>query len=530
MNIELKSLPDDTESLRNIILTLTQENKQLHQNNNQYKSRCDFLEEELRLMKDRMFNKKSEKITEEELLQGRLFDEIEANHKDEDTQAIKVKSHRRKKGGKRKLPESLPRIEIEHDIPGHDKKCECGHMKTRIGSEESEKLDIIPAKIRVEKHIRYKYACKHCEGLESKNGAVQIASLPPQLIPQGTATPGLVAYILAGKYIDGTPLYRLEKIFSRFGVDISRQTMCNWLMHVYKSSIDLIDQMWNDLLAYPLIGIDETTVQVLMEPGRENTTKSYMWVFRGGGRSSPQILFRYQATRSPVYVEEFLKDYNGIIQTDDYGGYAKIGKCEDIIHAGCWAHVRRKFIDAEKACGSNEFLTEILRLIGNLYAVEKHIRENNFDNKQLLEIRNEKSRPLLEKIYLMLQNKRGTIPPKNKISRAISYTLDDWKKLVVYLEDPVIPIDNNFVENAIRPFVIGRKNWLFSGSPRGADASAAFYSLIETAKSNGLEPYWYLRYLYTKLPYCESTDDLRALLPYSLSMDKIKKFFSEDML
>ncbi|MDY6966922.1 MAG: IS66 family transposase, partial [Halobacteriota archaeon] len=509
---------------------LHQSNNQLQQNYNQYKSRCDFLEEELRLMKDRMFNKRSEKITEEDLLQGRLFDEIEANHKDEDTPRVQVKSHRRKKGGKRKLPESLPRIEIEHDIPEQDKRCQCGHMKTRIGSEESEKLDIIPAKIRVEKHIRYKYACKHCEGLESKNGSVQIAPLPPQLIPQGTATPGLVAYILAGKYIDGTPLYRLEKIFSRFGVDISRQTMCNWLMRVYKSSMDLMNLMCNDLLEYPLIGIDETSVQVLKEPGRKNSTKSYMWVFRGESRSSPLVLYRYQATRSPVYVEELLKDYNGIIQTDDYIGYAKIGMSEDIIHAGCWAHARRKFIDAEKACGSNEFLTETISLIGRLYDVERYARENNLDSGKISELRNEKSRPVLEDIYSMLVNKHGAIPPKNKISEAISYTLDNREKLTQYLDDPIIPIDNNLVENAIRPFVIGRKNWLFSGSPRGAGASAAFYSLIETAKSNGLEPYWYLRYLYTKLPYCENGKGLRELLPYSLSMDKIKEFFAEDMI
>ncbi|MCG7851097.1 MAG: IS66 family transposase [Methanosarcinaceae archaeon] len=522
MNIELNNLPEDTESLKNIILTLKQENIQ-------YKSRCDYLEEELRLMKDRFFNKKSEKITEEELLQGRLFDEIEANHKDEESPSVKVKSYRRKKGGKRKLPESLPRVEIEHDIPEGDKKCECGHVKSRIGSDETERLDIIPAKIRVEKHIRYKYACKYCEGLESKKGAVQIAPLPPQLIPQGTATPGLVAYILAGKYIDGTPLYRLEKIFDRFGVDISRQTMCNWLMHVYKKSIDLMNLMWDDLLEYPLIGMDETPLQVLKEPGRKNTAKSYMWIFRGGGVSSQMVLYKYQPTRSPVFVEELLKDYKGIIQTDDYAGYHKTGESVGIIHASCWAHARRKFIDAQKACGSNDFLVKIISLIGNLYDVERHARENNFNSEKLLEIRNEKAHLVLEDIFSLLLNKHGSLPPSSKISEAIAYTLDNRQMLTVYLDNPIIPIDNNLVENAIRPFVIGRKNWLFSGSPRGADASAAFYSLIETAKSNGLEPYWYLRYLYTNLSFCKSDSDLRELLPYSISMEKIREAFAEDI-
>lgn len=530
MNFEQHNLPEDTGSLKNIILTLTQENEQLQQCNSEYKSRCDFLEQELRLMKDRMFNKKSEKITEEELLQGRLFDEIEANHKDEKTPKVKVKSHHRKKGGKKKFPDSFPREEIEHDISEEEKICECGQKKVRIGSEISEKLDIIPAKIRVEKHVRYKYACKYCEGLDSKKGAVQTAPLPPQLIPQGTATPGLVAYILAGKYIDSTPLYRLEKIFSRFGVDISRQTMCNWLMHVYNKSKDLMNLMWDDLLKYPLLGIDETTVQVLKEPGRKNTTKSYMWVFRGGGGPPPVVLYKYQPTRSPIFAEELLKNYRGIIQTDDYGGYHKTGRREEIIHAGCWAHTRRKFTDAEKACGANEFTKKIISLIGHLYDVEKYARENNYSLEKLLELRDKQSRPVMENIYSILFNKHGTRPPGNKISGAIAYTLDNWKMLMVYLDNPIIPIDNNLVENAIRPFAIGRKNWLFSGSPRGADASAAFYSLIETAKANDLEPYWYLRYLYTNLPYCESNGDLKKLLPYHVSIEKIREAFSEDMV
>lgn len=529
MTIEINNLPDNTESLKEIILSLTQKNTELENNYKQSQSRCLHLEEEMRLLKDRLFNRKSEKLTEEELLQGSLFNEVETNAKPDDAPKVKVKSHTRKKGGKRKLPEFIPRIEIEHDIPEKDKQCECGHNKTCIGKEESEKLDIIPAKIRVEKHIRYKYACKHCEGLDSKKGAVQIAPLPPQLIPQGTATPGLVSYIIAGKYIDGTPLYRLEKIFSRIGVDISRQTMCNWLMHVHKKSSNLINMMWDDLLKYPLIGIDETHVQVLSEPGRKNTTKSYMWVFRGAGNSPPMILFRYQATRSPVFVEKLLEHYKGTIQTDDYGGYHKTGQKENITHAGCWAHARRKFFDAEKACGKNDFLTEVLLLIAKLYAVEKDIREKELTAVKILSEREKRSRPVIEEIFQKLENKYGTIPESGNISKAIRYALDNRAMLMVYLDNPVVPIDNNLVENAIRPFAVGRKNWLFSGSPRGADASAGFYSLIESAKSNGLEPYWYLRYLYTKLPFTENADDLRKLLPYVVTMEQIQELFAEDM-
>ena len=530
MDVSFNNLPDDVASLKVIVSTYQQRVDILTEEKKQQDQRINFLEEELRLLKDRMFNKKSEKVTEDELLQGRLFDEVEVNSKPEDVPTVEVKSYRRKKGGKKKLPESLPRVEIKHDIPEEEKQCECGHMKERIGTVESERLDIIPAKIRVEKHIRYKYACKQCEGVESSKGAVQTAPLPPQLIPQGMATPGLVAYITAGKYIDGTPLYRLEKIFTRFGVDLSRQTMCNWLMTTYEKTKSLMELMWDDLLSYPLIGIDETRVQVLKEPGRKNTSLSYMWVFRGEGRSSPLLLFRYQPTRSPVYVEKLLKDYRGTIQTDGYVGYDKIGRYESIVHAGCWAHARRKFIEAEKAGGSNEYITEVLKLIRNLYAVEKHIRENNLDNNDIFKLRNEKSRPVIDYLHKLLMNKHGTVPPKNKLGEAISYTLDDWDKLIVYLDNSLVPIDNNPVENAIRPFVIGRKNWLFSGSPRGANASAAFYSLIETAKANDIEPYWYLRYLFTKLPYCECEEDLRKLLPYQVTTEIIRKVFAKDML
>lgn len=530
MNTLTQNLPDDIDSLKGIINNLTQENQQLTEDKNQLDHRNRFLEEELRLLKDRLFNKKSEKITEDELLQGRLFDEVEVNVKSETTPTVKVRSHRRKKGGKRKLPESLPRIAIEHDISEEEKRCECGCIKERIGTVETERLDIVPAKVRVEKHIRYKYACKNCEGLESKDGAVITAPLPPQLIPQGTATSGLVAYIMAGKYIDGTPLYRQEKIFSRIGVDISRQTMCNWLMLTYEKTKDLTGLMWKDLLHFPLIGIDETRVQVLDEPGRKNTTLSYMWVFRGNGRASPVVLYRYRPSRSPDHVERLLKDYKGVIQTDDYGGYNKVGNFKGITHAGCWVHARRKFIDAEKAGGTNDFITKVLGLIRMLYEVEKEIREKDLDEVSILKLRSDKSRTAINDLYKLLVNKHGTIPPKSKLGEAVSYSLDNWEKLIEYIDNPIIPIDNNLVENAIRPFVIGRKNWLFSGSPRGADASAAFYSLIETAKANDVEPYWYLRYLFTKLPYCRNDYDLRKLLPYRLTMAKIREFFKRDMV
>jgi transposase len=405
-------------------------------------------------------------------------------------------------------------VEVVHDLCEEDKKCACGTALTKIGEEVSEKLDIIPAKVQVLKHIRYKYACKNCEGTESEEegGAVKTAPMPPQIIPQGIVTPGLLSFVLTSKFCDALPFYRQEKIFERIGAEISRATMCNWAMLAAERMDRLLELLWENIAKSPHLGVDETTVQVLQEPGRKNTTKSYMWVFRGGTRDHPVIIFRYSPTRSSEVIKKNLKNYKGYLQSDGYTGYDVFGRRDGIIHAGCWAHVRRKFVEAAKI--TKEGLAHsVIDLIRKLYKVEEKAREDNLSPEETLLLRQKDSLHVMESIKKVLDREVHHVAPKSPLGKAIRYTLDDWKKLVVYLLNGIVPIDTTLVETAIRPFVVGRKNWLFSGSPRGAEASAAIYSIIETAKANGLEPYAYLRHLFEKLPLAKSDDEIRCLLP-----------------
>jgi len=532
----VSNLPDDTASLKGIILSL-QETHSLKEQS--YQARLKSLEDEnailseqVRFFKARLYARKTEKLSAGELRQMFLFDEAEAvvdgiAPEDKESEEVTVAAHTRRKSGRKALPESLPRVEVVHDLSEEEKRCDCGHLMSRIGEDVSEKLDIIPARIQVIRHIRYKYACKGCEGVESEGGAVSIAPPPPQLIPRGIATAGLLSYMLISKFADALPFYRQEKIFARIGVEIGRATMSNWAIHVGRRCEPLLDLMWREIRSGPVINMDETPVQVLKEPGRSNTGKSYMWVFRGGDPEHPVLLYRYDPSRAGRVPEECLGDYNGYIQTDGYKGYNAFGKRDGIVHLGCFAHVRRKFLDAaeagKKASQKKGYAYHILAHIGKLYAIEKKADEQKLSYEERCLLRQKESRPVLEKIKGLLAEAVNRTPPKGLLGKAVAYALDQWERLVRYIEDGRLRPDNNMAENAIRPFVVGRKNWLFSGSPRGARASAAIYSLIETAKANDLEPYQYLRHLFENIPLAKTAEDLKALLPMNLDRDTINK-------
>lgn len=260
----------------------------------------------------------------------------------------------RKKKGRKPIPKNLPRVKRIHDIDESEKVCECGCQKIRIGEEVSEQLDIIPAQIQVIEHIRPKYACKNCEGVESDGPTVAIAPMPEQIIPKCIGTSGLIAYVLVAKFVDALPFYRQEKQFLRIGVEISRATMCNWARKVAESCEILLMMLKQEILSGPLINIDETPTQVLNEPNRKNTTKSYMWVFRGGTPEHPGILFEYHPSRAGDVAASFLNGYEGIVQTDGYKGYDFLDVVKGILHMACWVHVRRKFLDVIKAAGKSE--------------------------------------------------------------------------------------------------------------------------------------------------------------------------------
>jgi transposase len=423
------------------------------------------------------------------------------------------------------LPENLPRIEEVHDIAEKEKVCGCGSRLSRIGEEVTEELDIVPRQCRVIRHIRPKYACRQCEGVESDKGAVQIAPPPVQLLPKTIATAGLIASVVVDKFADGLPLYRQAARFSREGIEISRGTLSNWMIRVGDLSSPLIDILREDLQAGPLINVDETPVQVLNEPGRANTTKSYMWVFRGGrppdrGGGSA-VIFDYRPTRSAEKIlKEYLTGYEGYVQTDGYIGYEILTEMS-VKHAGCWAHVRRKFVEVvqaiEKARKGKErrgsSADEAVLRIRRLYEIEREAKERELTGSDIVKFRCERALPLLQEFRSWLDARVDATPPKGMLGSAMNYTLKLWDRLVVYVNDPHVGLDNNAAENAIRPFAVGRKNWLFAGSPAGAQASAILYSLVETAKANGLEPYRYLRFLFERLPYATAPEDYRKLTP-----------------
>jgi transposase len=521
MDLDLKNLPDDASLPKDVVISLVDELAV------KYQEKIHYLEEQLRLFKNELFGRSSEKRHEPSPDQMPLFDGNDDQGAGE-TQArdetIVIAAHARKKRGRKALPKDLPRIDIIHDLSEEEKQCGCGLQKSCIGEEISEKLDYIPARLQVERHIRLKYACKSCEGVDDDGPTVMIAPAPLQLIPKSNATAGLLAHIAVSKFADGLPLYRQQKIFGRLGIELPRAVMAKWMVQSALQCSELIDLLRVQIRSGPLIGIDETPLQVLNEAGRDNTAKSYMWVFRGGPPDRPTLLYQYQRTRSGRVALEFLNDYHGYIQSDDFAGYDHLGQGPNIVHLGCWAHSRRKFVKVvkvrkkhrSKRANPKSLADEALDYIGNLYQIEKEAKRQELDAVQIYQLRQEKAKPLLDKFKDWLETNKSLTPPKGLLGVAISYTLANWEKLIIYLEDGRLRPDNNLVENAIRPFVVGRKNWLFAGSPDGAKASATFFSLIETAKANGLEPYAYLRYIFKKLPLAQTEQDLKDLLPYSI--------------
>ena len=524
MNFDQSKLPNDVDQLKEIIASF-----QFSLNKSQ--EQINYLQERIRLLQNELFGRKSEQRRQGDDRQmpifGQLDDTPDPVPTSQDT--IVVPAHKRRKRGRKPLPEDLPRVEVIHDLPEEQKLCACGAKLSRIGQETCEKLDYIPAKVQVIRHVRYKYACKSCEGVEDDGPTVKIAPAPVQLIEKSNATEGLLAHIVVSKFADALPLYRQQKMFARLGVDLSRATMANWLVQAARRCSPLIELVEQQIREGPLIQMDETPLQVLKEPGRANTSKSYMWVFCGGQYDHPSVLYRYHPTRSGKVALTFLDDYKGTIQSDDYDGYDYLGKKTGIVHMGCWAHARRKFAEVIKArkksrgkrVDTKTLADEALEYIGILYKVERFARDQQMSPEQVHALRQEKAKPILDAFEKWLEKAQPLTPPKGLLGIAINYALRNWSKLTVYIEDGHYKPDNNAAENAIRPFVVGRKNWLFAGAPNGADAAATFFTLIETAKANGLEPYAYLRFLFERLPLVKDQDGYRNLLPQNIDPELI---------
>ncbi len=492
MNPDTSTLPDDYTKLKRIIA--------------EYEVEVRLLREQVRHLYDRLFGRKSEKSRYgENSPQLPLFDMPEPDPESEpiEPETVAITSHRRRKKGRQPLPEALPRVEIVHDIDEQEKTCHCGSPLSKIGEEVSEKLDIIPAVIQVVRHIRPKYSCKACENAAEQGKTVTIAPTPVQLIPKGIASGRLMAHILYRKFALSLPFYRQEREFSQMGLK-------------------------EEILSGPLINADETTVQVLKEPGRSANSKSYMWVFRGGPPDTPALYFHYHPSRSGDVASDFLKEYQGVVQTDGYFGYDFLDSKEHITHLGCMAHARRKFVAAQKARGKNSKKSSsgpdiALKYIKDIYRIERKAKKLHLSDKELLALRQQEAKPILKAMHAWLIKKSRQVVPKSLLGKAVAYTLSQWHRLEAYLEHPFATPDNNLAENAIRPFCVGRKNWLFAGTPAGAEASAILYSLVETAKANHLDPYKYLRYLFEKLPFAKTTQEYRKLMPSRLTSEILEE-------
>ncbi|XKE44618.1 IS66 family transposase [Halomonas organivorans] len=416
---------------------------------------------------------------------------------------------RRTRGGRVALPSELPRVEVVHELPEDSRHCaEDGTALKVIGEEVSEELHVVPARVEVIRHVRYKYACPACEE------GVQVAPAPAKLLPRSHASATLLAYVATAKYQDALPLYRQSQILARHGAEIPRQTLARWMVQVGERMAPLIDTLRQHLLQAPLIHMDETTLQVNAEADRPASSTSYMWLQRGGPPGQQVVLFDYDASRAGRVPVRLLGDYAGRLITDGYEGYAEVVRRNGITHAGCWAHARRKFVEAQKVQpkGKTGKADWALNQIRKLYAVEKQAKALEPEARQAL--REQKSRPLITQLRTWLDKSRTQVLPKSALGKALHYLDGQWGRLTRFLDDGVIPLDNNPAENAIRPFVVGRKNWLFSHTPSGAQASAAIYSLIETAKANGLSPYEYLQFVFETLPTLGAEDDLSSLLPW----------------
>jgi transposase len=535
METPLQNLPDDPILLRKIIASLysekqslESEKQSLESKKNHFEQQARHLQEQLNILIAKRFGRSSEKHDPRQLELG-LFDEAELIESKDDTppdspgQTTKVAAHERKKKGRKPFPDWLPRIEVLHDLPESEKVCGIdGSRLQEIGREKSEQLDFIPAKIQVLEHVRIKYGCPHCRK------GVKTAPAPVRPFPKAMATARMMAYVAVSKYADGLPLYRQSGMMTRFGIGIPRSTMSGWMIREGQEVQPVINLLQDKLLDHGVVQMDETPVQVLKEPKKVATSKSYMWVRKGGPPEAPVVLFDYDPTRSGTVPGQLLPDYKGYLQTDGYVGYLAVGSLDNIIHVGCWAHARRKFDEVFKALGKGAkgkgktgLSGQALAMIGKLYRIEKGLRKQKADTQTRYEVRMARAGPILDELKIWLDQNLPIVPPKSTLGKALGYLSNEWNKLIRYLEDGRLEIDNNRIENAIRPFVIGRKGWLFSDSVRGVKSSANLYSIIETAKANGLEPYAYLTHLFAKLPVSHTADEYEKLLPWNIDPEEL---------
>lgn len=481
----------------------------------------DLLKEKLNVFLRKLFaakseargNGQSELFNEAEALAsaGPMAEEIPVES------GIEIAGHTRQKRGRKPLDPALPREIVRHELPESERHCpHDGKALVEIGVEISEQLDIIPQQVRVIQHQRVKYACPCCDQ------GIKLTPVPARIIPKGLLTEAALAWVATSKYQDSLPLYRQAALIGRFGGDLSRNTLAGSMVKVGDAVQPIINLLRDHLLDSELVFGDETVIQVLKEPGRAAQSKSYLWA-QMNGTGPPVRLFGYAPGRGGTHAEQLYAGIRegAVLMSDGYEVYNGIAQSHRLVHLGCWAHARRYFVEAEavlpkSARTPDQLTTQFIAAIARLYAVETKAKDKTVAERA--QLRNASSRPILAEIQHLLVTHRHSVTPGSLLGKSLHYLEAQWPKLIRYVEHGAWPIDNNLCENAIRPFVVGRRNWLFADTVAGANASANLYSLIETCKANGVDPYRYLVALFKALPLAKTADDYEQLLPWLLPL------------
>lgn len=475
------------------------------------------LQHQIHLFRTARFGRKTEKgiVPEQMVLQ---FDEavpvvdVDLALKQAEVETQTITYTRNKKGtGRKALPKSLPYIEHVYDLSDAEKQCSCGCTLTHIRDEITEQLDVVPQMTFRVVHIRKQYACKGCED------TMRLAKLPQQPIPQSIATPGLLAAVINSKFRCHMPLYRQETMFDEAGIALTRGTLSNWMIKAADLLTPLVKLMEYDIQNYDIAYADETTLQVLKEKDRAPTQKSFMWLFIGGSLLKRAFVYQYHPTRSHQIPADFFEDFKGFLHADCYKAYVTLGTQNHIQHVACWAHARRYFVDVAKTSKKQGLAQTVISLIGKLYYLEKSLKESTASPETIFTARNQTASPILKELKELLEQASMKVLPKSPLGTALFYTLTHWEALNTYLSDGRLEIDNNLSERSIKPFVIGRKNWLFHGNNIGARAGATLYSLIETCKYHNVDVFSWFKYVLGHIQQAHTTQLLEQLLPYNIN-------------
>ncbi len=479
--------------------------------------RIDLLEEYLRLATVQKFGASSEKLA----FQSDLFDEAEievALSELEEQLPEEDRVRPRKKKRKRGFSDKLQRVQIHLTLSDEEKD---GATKTFF-TKVKEELEFIPAQVKVLEYWQEK-AVFNIDGED----VIVAAQRPAHPLGKCFASPALLAYIIASKYADGLPLYRLEGMLKRYGGDISRSNMAHWIVRLQDVFQPLINLIREVQLEGNYLQADETRIQVLKETGKTAQSDKWMWVIRGGPPDKQSVLFEYDPSRAGAVAERLLDGFGGVLQADGYSGYSKVCRIAGITRIGCFDHARRKFVEASRAAETRSTQKKVgqptkadvaLSKIRRLYAIEKSIKDLEHDKKK--QARQSLSVPILEDLKPWLEKNVSRVPKDSLTHKAITYTLNQWEYLIGYCEDGQLNISNALAENAIRPFAVGRRAWLFADTSRGARASATCYSLVESAKANGLEPYAYLQHVLAHIAAADTVEKLEALLPWNMEIEE----------